>query len=266
MSQPFTNPEPSTDLSATLKQVENELAALKSKLRSSSRMTVVVGTLILVLLSGYFYYGYSQISGLLQTKVLANAAAAFIEDQMPEVRQQLENQVKNNAEEWAQMLSDRSFEAVPEMRLALENFVLKRMDDLFDQVATLTEDEFRKFLRGHREIIEISFQDLADNPKVSDEHLAQLVLALEVELGVSMKTQAEDLLALLDKLADEVERLKVGKNLGDLEKKKLRILTIARRLQTDQGLKSDGSDIEVLPKGLFQNDQNAPEASQKDAG
>ena len=101
---------------------------------------------------------------------------------------------------------------------------------------------------------------------MSDEHLAQLVLALEVELGVSMKTQAEDLLALLDKLADEVERLKVGKNLGDLEKKKLRILTIARRLQTDQGLKSDGSDIEVLPKGLFQNDQNAPEASQKDAG
>ncbi|MBI5759529.1 MAG: hypothetical protein HZA46_13505 [Planctomycetales bacterium] len=246
MSQTTTNPDPSADFSATLKQAETELAALKSKLRTSSRITSVVATLVLIVLSGYFYFGYTEISAALQPKELADATAAYIDSQLPEVRQQMEGQVKENAAEWVKLASEHSFEAIPEMRLALENFVIEHMNELFDQVATLTEDEFRTFLKDHREIVEVSFKDLADNPTVSDEHLAQLVQALEEELGVEMKTQAEDLLALLDKLADEVERLKEGKNLGDLEKKKLRILMIARRLQTDQGLQKDEDDLEML--------------------
>jgi hypothetical protein len=253
----------SADLTSALQQAERELAALKVKLRSSSRLTGIVGLVILALLSGYFYYGYTEINSLLQPKQIVNAASDFIDQQLPEIRQQLESQIKNNSGEWMQTASDEALNAIPQLRAAIEDFAIDHMNEVMDQVATITEDEFRKFITDNRELVETTFKELADNPKVSDELLKQLEAALDQQLGVEMKSQAEDLLDLLAKLADEVESLREGKNLGELERKKRSILMIARRLQHDQALTSEGDDLEML-KPLQEAVKGA--AAEKDAG
>lgn len=249
MSQIPQNPPSvgsSADLTAALQQAEKELATLKAKLQSSSRMTAVVGVLVLALLSGYFYYGYTQINEVLQPKKLVDATSSYLDDQLPEIRQQLETQIKDHASEWIQTISDQAFESIPGLRGAAEDFAISQLNEVFDQVASLTEDEFKKFLTDNRELLETTFKELADNPKVSDELLKQLETALDEQLGGEMKTKAEDLLAMVTKLADEVESLKDGKNLGDLERRKLNILKIAKRLQVEQGLQKDEDEVEML--------------------
>jgi hypothetical protein len=258
-----TNATSAADPTVVLQQTERELASLKAKLRSSSRMTCIVGLIILGLLSAYFYYGYSEINALLQPKEVVAATSSYIDDQLPAIREQLETQIKDNSEQWAQMVSDYAYEAIPELRLALEDFALKQLDEVFDQVASLTEEEFKKFLVDNRDLVETAFKELADNPKVSDELLAKLEAALEEELGVQMKDQAKDLLDTLEKLADEVEVLKEGKNLEELGAAKRRVLMLARRLQHDQGLASDGSELEILKP--LQDAVKGAEA-EKDAG
>jgi hypothetical protein len=92
--------------------------------------------------------------------------------------------------------------------------------------------------------------------------LKQLEEALDQQLGVEMKTQAEDLLSTLEKLGDEVEKLKEGKNLGELEAKKRRILMIARLLQHEQALQKEVDELEMLKP--LQDAVKGPD--EKDAG
>lgn len=264
---PETTPNPtnagsSADLATVLQQTERELATLKAKLASSSKTTAIVALIVLALVSGYFTYGYTEFSSVLQPKEIVNAAASYVEDQIPQIRQQIEGQIKDNAPEWVQLVSDEGFAAIPDLRGALEDFALSQLNEVFDQVATLTEDEFKKFLTENRDLVETTFKELADNPKVSDDLLKQLEEALDQQLGVEMKTQAEDLLSTLEKLGDEVEKLKEGKNLGELEAKKRRILMIARLLQHEQALQKEEDEMEILKP--LQEAVKGPD--EKDAG
>lgn len=232
MSTP-NSPAPSTNAAIVdrLNQLTQGIANHESAISRSTRTTATVGLIALVFLSGYFYYGYVMIRGLLQPDQLVPLGAGMLERNLPSAREALVKQITDSAPTWAASASESAQKGIPALRGKLEDYVLKETDTLLVQATNLTEDKFRKALQDNREIIEKGFKELADDEKLSEASLQELVTVLEQELKADMRDQAETVLETLRGLSKRVQRLSAGQGLDEEERCERRIAMLARRLQ-----------------------------------
>ena len=232
MSTPNTPaPAATTALSDRIHKLTGQISQHESAINRSTRTTGTIGLIALVLMAGYFYYGYVMIGGLLEPKMLVPYAADMLERNLPSAREALVKQISDSAPAWAESVSLKAQEALPELRVKLEDYVLTETDKLAGQVTNLTEEKFRKAMRENREIIDNGFKELASSDKLSEESLAALVKALESELQTDMQAQSEAVLETLRFLSMRAQKLSVGKNLDEEERCERRIAMLSRRLQ-----------------------------------
>ncbi|MGQ0635818.1 MAG: hypothetical protein ACT4QC_14500 [Planctomycetaceae bacterium] len=237
MSAPNTagSNRPAADgLESRLAAADRLLESTAAKIRRGSLLTAVVGALLLLLLGGYFAYGYSQFSALMQPDTLVSFAESYVEEQVPEARKKAEEQIIQAAPGWAASLSQQGQEAIPELREKLETFVLENIDRLIDDTVRVSTEEFRSFLRDNRDRLEQGFKDLSTSPKLADESLLSLETALQNRLQTDMQQGAQDLFGTLAQLNQTIGRLQAGRELTPEEVLERRILMTARRLQLQQ--------------------------------
>jgi hypothetical protein len=187
----------------------------------------------LLVLGGYFVYGYRQISSVMEPDTLVSVAEQWLEEKLPEGRKAVQAEVDRSAPVWAAGLSKQAQSSLPSIREKLEIYVVEQVDLTIDGTADVTEAQFRKYLQENRAALEQGFKDLATSPRLADESLERMEAALNDHLEVDMKLGAKELFASLEQMNSKLQRLKDGRNLTAEEALERQVLMLLRRLQLE---------------------------------
>ena len=227
--------------------VYRELKSLRRRFQIGSWIFLIVGGLLLLLVAVYFWIGYSEISSFRDPELIVNLVGQTVDDQIPIVRQRLEDEVKNNASTWAEQASQQVVAAIPSLRQQLEELALQQSDNVIAEIDVVGEKQFRRILDENRSTMEGAIRDLKDGKDVSEEILLALQLAIEKELQVDADSQADAVLAIVSDLNNNMGQLMAGKNLTREQKAERRVLMLAKRLQVEGGFGDVSLDELKLP-------------------
>src|SRR5436305_11862331 len=101
--------DPSTlSLKERLDRAQHELAVQRVRTNRASVATLIIGLIAVVALSIYFYIGYTWIAWGSQPERLADLADQMADENLPEIRQNLEAEIVKSAPSWAQGLSKQA--------------------------------------------------------------------------------------------------------------------------------------------------------------
>ena len=229
-----TNGGSTAVLNERLHDVQRQLITERRRAARATTLVVIIGILALVMLGGYFAYGYSEIKKNTTQDILLNFAEGKVRDQLPVARQTVAEEIKKSAPEWARMLSQQAQENLPTARQKLEEHALEQCDGMLKEASLMSTEQFRRFLRDNRQTLETGFKDLAKSPKVADQTLADIEKSLDKELQTSMRGQARELLSTLSSANAKLTRLRDSSRLTAGEHMERRIIMLARRLELQQ--------------------------------
>lgn len=210
---------------------QQKLNTLEAELNSANRLTLTIGTLMLLVLAGYFAYGYSEIKRLLEPDTLVPYGAQMIQERIPEARQAIVQQISNSAPQWAEQMSVRIREELPQIRAKMEEYFLKQTEDMLQQVTKISDEHMRKALKDNKDVLDTHIKELAESEQLSEAGAEALVSVLENELKQDLKDQSGIVLDTVQSLDARVKHLATGVNLDEEEAVERRILMLARRLQ-----------------------------------
>jgi hypothetical protein len=220
------------NLEAKVVRIAEMLSARQSRLKTSTRVTAIVGSLLCILMASYFGYFY----WLFQRVATPDKLVAAVEDQvinmLPDARKQLEEYVLSNADDWAEQASQMVKDNIPEVRRRIEDFIVERASAALDEVQVLSAQRFRTFVQHNRSQLADGFRSLA-NPDEAERFVADLKTAIEEELGNDIRGQAEDAMHMLLELNAKLETLKKGEQLNNEQALEREILMISKRLQLE---------------------------------
>lgn len=220
----------SDNSSDKLKAVEKKVTSLQKKLSRENMFTLIVSLLLLAVITAYFVYGYLEIKSVLVPKTVVSLAARTVDDQLPQLRSSVTEEVNKNAPVWAEQLSQQAVDTVPSMREQLEEYTVKGVDQAIERSVSLTEDTFREFLQENRNEIERAIKELEENDKLSDESVAQIGAGLNERLNTNVQAQASEVLVTLDEVNSKLKYLAETEELSQLEQLEKEFLMILRRM------------------------------------
>jgi len=237
-TQPLTN---------RTEAIHRELKSLRWRFRFGSWMTLIVGCLLLCLVAFYFWYGYSEIKQLKDPEFVVSLVGQMADDQIPILRQRVEDEVNNNASTWAEQASKKVMETLPQVREQIESLALAQADKVIDEINVVGEKQFRQILDENREIMERAITDLKNGEDVSEEILLALQLSIEKELQIDPDSQADAVLTIASDLNKNMADLMVGENLNREQRAERRVLMLLKRLQVETFGEDAKLDVELPP-------------------
>tara|TARA_B100000809_G_C14999722_1_gene481105 strand:+ start:29 stop:874 length:846 start_codon:yes stop_codon:yes gene_type:complete len=242
-------------LGEQLVAAQAELSKRGQGMRRSTNITVGIGIVLIALMVGYFSYGLSEIETLsdpafllplVQTQLQANNLPTDLDDALGMLRREglptnvaslqewLDEQIAENAPVIAKQFSDQAVEMAPSIRLVVEDYAVEQMRLLVDQGTAFTADKFGQMVDENRVTIESAMNDLAENEKLSEATMTELIGLLEAELGTDIQEQAGLVLGTLKALNAKLDRLANAEDLNEEEQAERAALMIARRLLVEQ--------------------------------
>jgi len=233
-----------------LETLQRELAAERQRTQRSTVFMAVVAAILLIVLGGYFYYGYTQIANITRPEKVVDVAQGVIDERLPEARSSLEAQIIKSAPTWAEGLSKQAQEALPQARQRATEQFLKEADRMTQEASVLSEEHFRTFLRENRPLLDKKFQELSKSPDLAEESLQELQKSLETQLGGEMNADAKALSKDIASAAVNLQRLGSDEKLTPEQKVERRVWMIARRLQMD----AQGSEDSTSPSAIRSTD------------
>ncbi len=213
-----------------LGNIDAKLSDLKKQFNREAFLTASVGTLLVAVCCGYFWYGYVQIGELLQPQRLVDYATVMAQDKLPEIRQQFEEVVQKNSPVWAAEISRQAVASVPAVREQLEDFMVRQSDELVSRTFEFTQPELDRFLNENQASIQRIITELKSDNAASKEAIAEVQKGLEQALQVKLQSQAEQAVRTLDEMAAKAEFLKAGNGLSEMDQKLKETISILRRL------------------------------------
>jgi hypothetical protein len=224
----------SAPLEKQLDTLRQELAAERASTDRATFLTTVVGVIVLLLVSGFFFYGYREIARATEPQQLVDAAEGLLDQQLPEVRTSLERKITDSAPQWAVSLSRQALAALPDVRKQAETLVLDQLTSQLNEADLMTDEHFRTFLKENRPLIEARLKELADHPKLAEESTKELEEAIDRHFQSDMKQQAKALFKGMASLTQRMKWLYADKNLTPEGQAERRVVLLARRLQKEQ--------------------------------
>jgi hypothetical protein len=239
----------SSTLEERLDRMQREIAGHQRRLVSRTRFTGFLAAIVLVALACYFYYGYKMVGELTEPKTLVAQAEQMISTNLPEVRKSLQDEIIRSAPEWAARLSEEVQNSLPDARKQLEDFIVARMDEILESTATMTEEQFRGFLKDNHDLLERGFADLSASPQMAEQTVNEITTALDKQLAGRMQADASQLFDTLLEMNKKISKLHLNKNLNQEQALERRILMLTRRLQLET-VEPPGSErsAATLPK------------------
>lgn len=232
---------------ARLEQLRQDVAAERQRTARSTTATGIVGLLVLIALSIYFYIGYRLLDETAQPERIVTVGAQVLDDNLTEVRKSAQAQVATNAPVWAQGLSQQAQAALPTGREKLEDYVMTQVEEALKRGTVLTEDRFRQFLKENSAQIERDLKELSQSPDLAEQSMASLQEAVEKEVGADMMAQSREFRAALSGLIDKLKKYENATNLTSEENNERRILLLARALQQQERVAPERRRGQELP-------------------
>ncbi len=220
-------------LKERLQRLEQDLIRQRKRVNTTTTLTAIVGAIALIALACYSYIGYREVSVLRNPEMVVEYGQQMLDDNIPQLRRKLEIEIIESAPQWANTLSKEALEQLPVARRQLEKLTTDYMDEALANSRSMTDQQFRTFLRDHHEDMEKKFEELAKSPELAEASLADLERDLDKDFQTNMQAEAAELLKKLTHYANGFKRMREGKNLNQEEQLGRRAWMIARRLRSE---------------------------------
>ncbi|MEO2015957.1 MAG: hypothetical protein ABGZ53_16480, partial [Fuerstiella sp.] len=231
--------------------VEKELNTLERRLKREALISTIMTVVVLLLLSGYFVYGYIQFSKLMQPADIVSLGAALVDENVTVLRESIQDEVDQGAPVWAEQLSSQAIAAVPLVREEMEKFAVTQAKDAIEQYVTISQDEFRRVLKENHAEFQGLVAELSREGEATDEVVAALEEVLNKELGGDMEVAAADLVETLQLANHKLVRLGEDTDLDDDEQNERLVMMLFRRIQMDEGSKVEESGDGTSPLSIL---------------
>lgn len=215
----------------TVEKLAADLGKLRSSINRDATILLIVAVILFALFLGYFIYGFNKFKEISEPNLLMDAAEAVVNENITEVRKHLQNEVTQNAEKWAQQLSENAIKSVPSMRENLENFVAEQIHKKMEESVDRLEPEFDKLISQNNEVLKKAFADLKKDENISSELVDIIANEVDTRLKSSVQADAEQVLNNMIHLRAKMRKLKKGEGLTDEERLERQILEVARQIQ-----------------------------------
>jgi hypothetical protein len=216
-----------------LERLERRMASQRTRVARRSRVTAFVALILLVVLAGYFYFGYKNFDEVTQPKIVVQVAESFVDQNLPELRKSLQAEIVRSAPGWAEQLSSEIQSGMPKAREQLENYIVDQMDAVLHETNTMSQEQFRTFLKENRPVLEQGFKDLATSPTVAEETMQNVIDALDKQLAKQMQVESSDLFDTVSQMKKKLDRLASAQDLSKEQQLERRVLMLTRRLQLE---------------------------------
>jgi hypothetical protein len=213
--------------------IYRELRSLRRRFRLGGWITLIVGSLLLLLVAAYFSYGYSEIASLRNPDLIVSLVGNTVDAQIPIIRQRIESEVNTNASTWAEQASKQVLAEIPPARKQIEQAALTQADKMIAQIDVLGEKQFRKIVDENRATVQQAIDQLKNDEEISEEVVQGLQLALEKELQIDAASQGDAVRTIVSDLREAIEKLHAGENLSAEQQAERRVLMLARRWQME---------------------------------
>ena len=270
MSETKTEAETKTsvaDQNKKLQELEKELASLSKSLSRGATLTTLLTVVLLVVVGGYFVYGYTQFSALLEPKQIVDAVGGTLDDNIRPTRQTLQQEIIRVAPFWAESLSDQIVANLPRLTDQAEGYLLTQSKTALDRMEVASVDQFRRVVLEHRADFQKLAKELKNSEKPSEEEIAVIKDALQKEFGGGMKKDAEELLTSLKTLNDKLDRFSQGGSFSYDESIERQAMMLVRYMQTDQRLPElaiPSAPLQGLVDRLAADDESAEDKGSDD--
>src|SRR5262249_15386952 len=216
-----------------LDQLRDDVARERGRTSRATIFTAVVAVIALLLVCGYFVYGYKLFAEVTEPEKVVDVAEGLLDEKLPEARTALEDQIIKSAPQWAAGLSKQAQDGLPDARKRLTDRFVEEAEKASNEANILTEEHYRKFLRSNKPMLEEALNELAKSPELAEETLRKIELPLENELSGDMKIDAKEVCRDIVSVRTNLQRLSEGKGLTPEQKVERRVWMLARRLHSE---------------------------------
>jgi hypothetical protein len=230
---PDSTPQEQSVLLQQLETLRKTVEAEQCRARRSSQLTAIVGAALLLVVTGYFLYAYNRISAATQPEVLVSVAETMIDDNLPVIRQSLEKEIAQSAPQWAEGLSRKAQEAMPDMRKKAVAVLTDEAEAKLEEASVLSEKTFREFLVNNKPVLEQKYKELATSPQLAEKSLLELELPLDRQVSEEMRQQLEEVVRNVTAAERNLRRLQSAKDLTAEQRVERDVWMLVRRLQME---------------------------------
>ncbi|RCS40388.1 hypothetical protein DTL42_23690 [Bremerella cremea] len=204
-----------------------------SFLASSQFTAILVGLFLLelVVISSFTYF---KVRAELQPTQLVDQAEKALQENYPRIRQRVTEEVKKQAPQIAETISNELIQSTPEARRWLEETTRRQLDYTLDETTQLSTEEFRELLQAHHKEIETLFQEIEAAPNETKEVVLDFESSIDKSWGIDLQNQARNALELHRRLNDKLERLTSDAPLDPKELLERRIVRILRTMEEER--------------------------------
>ena len=230
-----TSPNTNANTTASLMEeridiLVKELARKRRSTNWGTNLSLVIGLIVIVLLGGYFGYGYYMFDDVTKPKNIVKYANSYLDEYSAEAKEVAAEEVKKSAPIWAQEVSRELIANMPTLREKAETTIVDYLDEQLEKTQSQTGAGFAEIMDQNRG----SFSDAIDiivKEGSSDEFVNKVMPIIEENYAPEMKDSVMNTLGMLQQINRRMEKLARGQNLNEIEQQQRRILGLTRLLR-----------------------------------
>jgi hypothetical protein len=204
---------------------------LERLLRSNARWTTALLLLFVALLITTAAVAGMEARIRLEADRLVDEGESYLAAQYPQWRDELTGEVRKAAPKIAGQMAKRIERSMPPTRQRLEAFLTRASIGFdADRAETISEFEFRAFVKTNRAELTGLFAELRKSPDQARKVAARLEAVLERSFGAEIQRSASAALAEFDWLNKKLDKLEKEDDLNEPEKVERRMVETLRAL------------------------------------
>ena len=214
-----------------IRSIESHIVSIQRRLSRGNKISTVVGALLLLLLVGYFVYGYQEINSVLKPEIIVDLGQTLVDDNIPAIKQTIRSEVEKNSPVWAQSLSQQAISSIPQLREHLVNYSVEQTGELVSHSVNISETHFDDFVTKNRDAMTKIMAELKSNEDVTQELLEVIEMGFNDVLQADFERDSQEILAYTSLMSEKIQRLRENKDLNHAEQLERQAMMILRRLQ-----------------------------------
>jgi len=226
---------------ATAERVEKKLDQQIEKFQRQKKISIGAGAVLIVAVVIYYIFLASSVGPLSEPEGIADAGMGYLQDRAPEVRQQVTQQLQEQAEPMMNNVVDSTIERLPKVREQMEMNLQNTLDKQLVQIQENLNIYMEESLQNVDPRVEAIMERMAEveTPKqAEDEMYALLTQPFEAqEIRLELNTYA----MALNYLAERLHYLRTADDLTGTEEAERDLIIVLRELSNRSGHPELGS-------------------------
>lgn len=227
---PATMDPVSVALQKKCDQLYRDLIRERKRLVRGTVLTTIVTLLLMAAIGVYFYIGYTTIRDDTQPIHVVDFAQATVEDHLPRVRMTIQREVERSAPTWAAELSRHGLQSMPQIRERVGAYFDGVVDQMLKKTTVMTDEHFQKFVHEHKPLLDRLVKDATARKQPTKQTLDELQEAIDKEVQIDMKSNAQELVKNLDSCRANLVYLAANKGLTPEQQTERRWWMLCRRM------------------------------------